>query len=277
MVDFNSKSMSALIVILTIFSYFIPIVPEKYLLHIILIGFSLSIIVYFQRQIQNRLIRPILIKISTKLCSPEKYFRLLFVEKTGIIDEYGNGNVTTIYKLLNEGGLKRQYLIKIESNTGAFTKSLEQMEREKKFEVKSLDGHSLIWRTISESSRLKEFHIIFNRDLKPGETREFMVRYENECQFKTKRSQLKAGEREKLASIPIHVTDLVKIKIHFLPRYECSDLRYYVKSPSKEELEGKCNNLDSQLDMENGGRYIEIEEKDPWRNFEYAIEWIPEN
>jgi hypothetical protein len=35
--------------------------------------------------------------------------------------------------------------------------------------------------------------------------------------------------------------------------------------------------LKSQFDKETGGTYVEIEEKYPWRNFNYGIEWVPEN
>lgn len=279
MVDLHSKNMSALILILTIFNYFIPIVPEIYKFNVTLIGFFLSIVVYFESKVKNRLIRPLFYKILTllKLCSSEKYFRLLYVKKTGIIEKNGYGKITIIYKLLNESGLKKRYIIKIESTNNAFTKSLKQMELENKFEVKSLDGNPLKLETISDSTKFKEFYILFDRDLEPGETREFMVRYESECLFRTKKSQLNAGEKEKISSIPIHVTDLVKIKIHFGPGYECSELRYCVKSPSKDELQGKCKYMESEVDTEIGGRYVEIEEKDPWRNFEYSIDWIPEN
>ncbi|HEY9205197.1 MAG TPA: hypothetical protein VIO58_04690 [Candidatus Methanoperedens sp.] len=270
----DSKRMGALIATLTIFGYFIPIVPEEFKFNIIIIGFSISILTYFEEYVKRRLLYPLFNEIVRLLCSREKYFRLLYVEKTCYIDEDGYGKITTMYKLLNESGLKRRYPIRIENNTSAFTKSLKEMERENKFEVQSTTTeYTLKWETISESSKLKEFYIIFSRDLELGDTREFMVRYEGEGLFRSKKSQLNAEENEKLSSIPIHVTDSIKIKIHFHSGYKYSDLRYCVRSPSKDELDWKCKRLQYQLDKGTGGTYVEIEEKDPWRNFEYAIEW----
>ena len=105
MENLTNKRIGGFIVILTIVSYFIPIIPGVYKLHIILIGFSVSIIVLFRSSLKNKLIRPIIKKILKTIIS-EKYFRFLYVEKTVLIDEKGNGKCTTIYKLLNECGFK---------------------------------------------------------------------------------------------------------------------------------------------------------------------------
>lgn len=276
MVDLNSKNMGGLIAILTIFNYFISIIPDAYKLNITVIGFSTSVLVYFAPSVKNKLIRPTINRILAIL-RPEKYFRFLYSEKTVIIDENGNGNVTIIYKLLNESGFKRRFPVKFWTTTGAVIRSLEQLEKENKFEVKSLDEHPLRWETISDGANLKEFYIIFDRDLRPGDTREYMFRYETEGLFKTKKSDLPSGKKESTAFIPIHISELFKLKIHFLPRYKYSNLRYCIKSPSKEEVDGMCKDLQSKFDKETGGSYVELEEKYPWRNFEYIVEWIPEN
>jgi hypothetical protein len=195
MMDFNNKNMGALIAILTFFNYFISVVPDTYKLQVTLIGFLVSIVMYFELQIKNKLIRPIINKIKIIL-KPEKYFRFLYSEKTVTIDKNGNGKVTYIYKLLNESGLKRRILMKFWTTSGATIKTLNQLEQENKFEVKTLDEHALHWETISDGPNLKEIYIIFDRDLNPGDTREYMIRCESECLYKTKKSELPKGDKE---------------------------------------------------------------------------------
>lgn len=274
MENLTNKRIGVFIAILTIVSYFIPIIPGVYKFHIILIGFSVSIIVLFRSSLENKLIRPIIKKICK---TSEKYFRFLYVEKTVLIDEKGNGKCTTIYKLLNECGLKRHFPIKFWTDTGTMVKTIEQMESENKFEVKSLDEHPLSWQVISDSINSKEFCVVFDRDLQPGETRTYLFRFDGEGLYKTQKSELQPNKKESTGFLPIHLNELIKLKVRFLPGYEYSELRYCVKSPSKEEVGGKCRNLQPLIDRDTGGTYVEIEEKYPWRNFLYTIEWFPEN
>jgi hypothetical protein len=225
---------------------------------------------------------PILIpRILEKYCknySDEKYFRFVNITKTVTIFPDGKGLIYTTHEVLNEGkNCIRRFPHRFFTSMATISDSLETLQAQNNFEVRSLDGHDIHWEPVTDDEKRKLVCIIYNDSIRPGDRRKYSIRYEIAGLYKTKRTELGDGEHEGSSFTTRYICDKHILKLKFYPNYRYSNLRYCVESPSKEEIYDKCRDLTAQHDPETGGTFVEVEEINPWRNFSYKVEWIPEN
>jgi hypothetical protein len=267
--DPNSKNIAVVIFIITLFGYLVPLIPEIHKIKFLMLGLILSGAVVATPKMKD---------IATRYLLKEKNIRYLSYHKIVEIDEHGNGNIVANIELLNEGeSAIQRYSHRVWTTIVNINKSLETLADEGSFEIKSLDGHSLTWESVEDNSKNKKVYIIFDSLLQPGDSRKFSIRLKLDGLYKTKKSDLPEGILESSSFSPLYICDLYKIKIKFRPHYEFTNLRYCVKTPCNEELQNKCKDIQDSRDTETTGRFVELEVANPWRNFEYRIEWAPNN
>jgi len=280
MIDPTGKAAAAVVLILAVFSYMGDIVPKEYRLYTLFIGFAVVVILLLRPTI-NITLAAIMPRLMDKYCrnySNEKYFRFLSINKVVTVYPDGKGLIYTKYDALNEGEDHiHRFPHKFHTGTATIKDSLETLQAQNNFEVRSLDAHILKWEPVKNNEKNKSICVIHNDNINPGEQRKYSIRYQIDGLYKVRRTDLPDGGREGSGFKPLHICNKFALKLKFLPNYKYSNLRYCVLSPSKEEVHDKCKDITAIHDTETGGTFVEIEEINPWRNFEYRVEWIPEN
>lgn len=267
--DPSSKNISIILIIITFFGYIVPLIPEIHKNNFLIFGLFLSGAVMVSPKIKDS---------ATRYLLKEKNFRYLSYYKIVEIDERGNGILVANIELLNESeSVIQRHPHRLWTSTADINKSLETLANEGRFEIKSLDGHNLTWQTVEDNTKVKNFYVIFDSPLPPGDSRKFSIRLKLDGLYKTKKNDLPEGILESSSFTPKYICDLYKLKIKFRPNYKFTNLRFCVKSPSDEELPNKCKDLQDSRDMETTGRFVEVNVLNPWRNFEYSVQWIPDN